>query len=640
MTRTTECKQAYTDRLDSDVRTAPPNDSQSTGRSQWEQASGDHTSIDDQSEAALQPEQTATYKDGGRGQQVAENQHPNAGDSTRSTGTDNMTSSAASGEENDDSREYTEQVIGDIEQSSDASPPFPSGPEWSANKFMGRPHLDAREGSPPGNEGTRPGSYSQPDYAKWPYPAKELKGDIARIYDQVRATNAHNHEKARITLETSLKLEVWGREATGHADNNMVLQGLRFGFPIQYRGPPKYADNNTTNHQTAVSHPRDVMMYINKEKQYGALAGPFDQPPFTPWFVTSPLMTREKADSNERRVIVDLSFPDGGINQHIQSHMFNGLEATHNLPTVDVAVGTIANMCPGEIQMAVLDLSRAYCHFPVSPLDWPLLGICHDQSMYFDMRIPFGSRMSSYIMQSIAQYIVRALHTRKIVAHMYLDDIILITPSKAKATIHYEQALTLLNELGLQVTQKKLQPPSRKSCSQNRPGGQGFHLQNPGGIQGSRQGQDHGGPTHKSGPAMVQDIHGPVQWQSHNPNPLCSRPDMGRCLPEGSGCGGWEVMLHVRVPAGVGKRPQHKRTGGIKLCGSSKSLRRQQPRGWHSGDPLRQPKCSGGADIWTCQKHGAGSMCTGHVVPCGPQRRGSQIQTCAGGGNGPTRCPE
>ena len=54
---------------------------------------------------------------------------------------------------------------------------------------------------------------------------------------------------------------------------------------------------------------------------------------------------------------------------------FNGKPANHNLPTVEDAVSAITTMCPRGVHLAVIDLSRAYHQFPVSPTDWPLLAI-------------------------------------------------------------------------------------------------------------------------------------------------------------------------------------------------------------------------------------------------------------------------
>ena len=191
-----------------------------------------------------------------------------------------------------------------------------------------------------------------------------------------------------------------------------------------------------------------------------ALSGPYSRPPFTPWFVSSPMMSREKSGGDGRRVIVDLSFPDGGINQHIAPHIFDGAEAVHNLPTINSAVSTIAAAPPGDIHMAVIDLSRAYRQFPVTSLDWPLLGISWRDMWSFDRRLPFGCRMSSYIMQSIAEFITRALARRRVSAHMYLDDILVISRTSQLTAKDYQAVLNLLGELGLDVAVHKLHPPS------------------------------------------------------------------------------------------------------------------------------------------------------------------------------------
>ena len=191
----------------------------------------------------------------------------------------------------------------------------------------------------------------------------------------------------------------------------------------------------------------------------GAIHGPYDTPPFAPWMVISPMMTRQKPDSKERRVIVDLSYPDGGVNKYILPHVFNDRPAIHNLPTVEQAVDIIVRTPPGDVQLAVIDLSRAYRQFPVPPTDWPLLGLYFEGSYYHDCRIPFGARLSSFAMQSVARFITRAMAKMGVVSLMYLDDILIISPSAQLAAAHYTATLNMLAALGLQVATHKLQAP-------------------------------------------------------------------------------------------------------------------------------------------------------------------------------------
>ena len=62
-------------------------------------------------------------------------------------------------------------------------------------------------------------------------------------------------------------------------------------------------------HRGALDFPDQVNAYLSKELKLGRIAGPFDTVPLVQGFVVSPLNTIEKRDSEERRVIIDLSWP-------------------------------------------------------------------------------------------------------------------------------------------------------------------------------------------------------------------------------------------------------------------------------------------------------------------------------------------
>ncbi|CAH3140934.1 unnamed protein product [Pocillopora meandrina] len=62
-------------------------------------------------------------------------------------------------------------------------------------------------------------------------------------------------------------------------------------------------------HRGALTFPDQVNAYLSKEVQLGRIAGPFNKALFMQGFVLSPLNTVEKRDSEERRSIVDLSWP-------------------------------------------------------------------------------------------------------------------------------------------------------------------------------------------------------------------------------------------------------------------------------------------------------------------------------------------
>ena len=132
------------------------------------------------------------------------------------------------------------------------------------------------------------------DYSRWPFPARGMDPDAARLYDAARSARIGGTTPPRLEHTTDLVITEWLAEATDHPQDAMVLQGIRYGFSIQYSGPPIHIDKCVT-----------------KETEKGALSGPYLEPPFTPWFSASPLMLREKSGGDGRRVIVDLSFPEG-----------------------------------------------------------------------------------------------------------------------------------------------------------------------------------------------------------------------------------------------------------------------------------------------------------------------------------------
>ena len=74
------------------------------------------------------------------------------------------------------------------------------------------------------------------------------------------------------------------------------------------RGAPLSA--TLENHPSALQPEEDIEFYIATKLSHHALAGPLGAQPVTPLHV-SPLMTRVKKDSDNRRVIVDLSWSDG-----------------------------------------------------------------------------------------------------------------------------------------------------------------------------------------------------------------------------------------------------------------------------------------------------------------------------------------
>ena len=222
---------------------------------------------------------------------------------------------------------------------------------------------------------------------------------VATVYKHVVAKKCSNKMGAKCPLETGLNIEAWENYSTGHERDQMFIDGIRYGFSLQYIGGPIYNGVGQCGQPPfSASIPRSCTKLYRQRNKLGALVGPFDELPFRPWCKVSPLMSRPKSGSDDRRIIVDLSLPDGGVNADINKNVFEGMMVEHKLPTVHQAVDKICTVGVDNTILSTIDKSRAYKNFTVCPADWPLLVITYDDMYYFQAALPFGGKMSSWFM--------------------------------------------------------------------------------------------------------------------------------------------------------------------------------------------------------------------------------------------------
>ena len=216
------------------------------------------------------------------------------------------------------------------------------------------------------------------------------------------AGGTYNASGARIRVPSGLCIEAWRRYLSDYTDTNLV-DFLAFGWPINFdREAPLQATE--VNHPSATQHSTDIDFYIATELGFGALAGPFGGHPVS-YFHTSPLMTRPKKGSEHRRVIVDLSWPDGAsVNDGIVSGWYLDGPAPISLPTVEYMENRLLQLGRGAF-MYKTDLAHGYRQLRVDPTDWPLLGFQHDGKWYMDLCPPFGLRTSALFMQRTSEAI-------------------------------------------------------------------------------------------------------------------------------------------------------------------------------------------------------------------------------------------
>ena len=243
--------------------------------------------------------------------------------------------------------------------------------------------------------------------------------ELQRIYNTVSLTGRHNFAGARQRVPSGLCITAWRGYLQDYHDHGLV-DYLAYGWPVNFnRASPLCS--TYVNHATARAFTTDVGTYIQMELGFGAMAGPFDEPP-VPFLHVSPLMTRPKKDSDLRRVITDLSWPPGAsINDGIVwDHYIDG-PTTIKLPTVEFMENRLMELGRGAY-MYKSDLARGYRQLRVDPLDWPLLGLRYEGKYYVDICPPFGLRTSALFMQRTSEAITYIHGTLGYRSRPYLDD--------------------------------------------------------------------------------------------------------------------------------------------------------------------------------------------------------------------------
>ena len=100
-------------------------------------------------------------------------------------------------------------------------------------------------------------------------------------------------------------------------------------------------------------------------------------------------------------------------------------------------------------------MSRAFRHVAIDPMDLDLLGLSWEGDAFIDTKLPFGSRHGMQIFQ-------RLMRRHGFTVINCVDDFIgVATPSIAQRS--YDFLLKLLADLGLEVSVKKLVPPTSKA---------------------------------------------------------------------------------------------------------------------------------------------------------------------------------
>ena len=110
---------------------------------------------------------------------------------------------------------------------------------------------------------------------------------------------------------------------------------------------------------------------------------------------TSPLMVRDKQDSDSNRTIINLSWPKpNSVNDGVLKDMYLDTEYLLKYPLVDRITTTLKQLGPAAMIYKV-DISRAFHQIKIVPTDIDLLGFKLKNKYFLDLSVAFSIKMAA-----------------------------------------------------------------------------------------------------------------------------------------------------------------------------------------------------------------------------------------------------
>ena len=201
---------------------------------------------------------------------------------------------------------------------------------------------------------------------------QELVALLEVQFYSVGITNEDCVRKQGITTtlpNSSLILSVW-RERLVNYQDRVICEYLQYGFPLDFDRTRQLCYDNNRNHKGEREFPEFIDSCFKRECESLRILGPFDRNPLSVQLVTSPLNSVPKQGEQDRRVIVDLSWPIG--------NSFNdGISKDVCLDEpIDLRYSSVEEVCNMVLAIgrgAVIykrDLRRAYRQILVYPRDY------------------------------------------------------------------------------------------------------------------------------------------------------------------------------------------------------------------------------------------------------------------------------
>ena len=286
-------------------------------------------------------------------------------------------------------------------------------------------------------------------------------GTVSRdleLIARVAAGGYPNVYGARVPVQSSWNISWMKRELSDYHDQK-VLEFLQFGWPANRMPSALDPTLCTGNYASAIKYPQHINHYIEKELRHNAVLGPFTSIPFSSRVGVSPLSTRPKRATAERRTILDLSWPHGySVNDYTPKDSYLGHPVSLRYPSIDDLARRMVELGP-DCVMFKRDTSRCFRWLPLDPFDYSLFGYKWNDQYFFDKVLAMGRRISPYICQRVTNAIAYIYRKSEFFVLNYVDDFV---GAEKRQIVHkaYCHLGTVMSEAGPKENVDKAVAPS------------------------------------------------------------------------------------------------------------------------------------------------------------------------------------
>ena len=156
------------------------------------------------------------------------------------------------------------------------------------------------------------------------------------LHQRASSFDRYNFLGARLPVPSSLNIPFRRSRLEDYSDY-AICDFLEFGWPVGLDYACSLSSARVANnHKGALDFPSAVDSYLSMELDRGAVIGPFAGNPFSHAIVVSPLNSVPKANSAERWMILDHSWPSGSsINDTIPDRIYLSQPYSLVYPTIN-----------------------------------------------------------------------------------------------------------------------------------------------------------------------------------------------------------------------------------------------------------------------------------------------------------------